>query len=512
MLKNWWWPSLSMIALATMTVVLLNSYFALVNRNISDRSVAVTREIANNLRADIEAHVRVLETLGEMRLGDDFEGPSAAYNSAADAILANYPSFYAINWVDAKGVIARVRPYEKNKAALGRNIITERHNEAVFENSRVNHAPVLGRKVKMFQGIEAVAVSVPIFEKNVLQGWVNGVLDLDTFLRNANDSRRENLSLKLVWKDDPSSEFNLDGDRVSHVTRNEFRLLGTDLVLEVGIKDVGDSRPALPQAWVAGAALLMVALIGALLFGLQGSQRRLVLLNQRLRLKNALVSSLAHDMGTPLTVLNMAIERAKEKPDDAGVWDRLAKSALNLLRMLDSVKLIHAMETGHLEIKVEAVSLTEAVTAALDQVSVLAANKKITVVNEAADSLPLVFAEASTLAQNVIPNLLTNAIKFSPAGSVVRLSSSVTDHTVSLILADSGFGIPPEKLDVLLGRDGAGSDEGTAGEKGSGLGMIQVRTFMDVYKGSLGIVSKIGTADRGTVVTLTFRRAAHAGA
>lgn len=508
MLRSWWWQFLLVITLVSLTVVLINSYFELVGQGIDERSQMVTREVALNLRTDIESSVKALLTLGEINI-DDFDGPHHDYVGTAMTLLKNYPNLYSVNWVDEKGVIRRVYPYEQNKAALGHNIITERKKEAVFERSRLHHTPVLGTKIRTFQGIDAAAISVPVYDRrNVLRGWINGVLDLETLLRHALGSRSESLSAKLSWRSDPSSTFAVNEGPMSHVTRIQFPLLDQDLILDVGLTSP-EASPSSLKFWMLTVGLMLDTMVAVLLFSLKISLDRVVALNRRLRLKNALVSSLAHDMGTPLTVLSIGIERLKTHPEEIGTRERLFKSSQALLRMLKSVKLIHAMETGDLKVRAEPVNLTAAVTSALEQVEVLAREKAITFVNQVPARLPAILAEASTLGQNVIPNILTNAIKFSPASSNVRLSTVVSATHVQLIIEDPGFGIPPEKLKPLLDGNPSGSLDGTDGEKGYGLGMVQVRTFMDVYEGSFDIQSKVGPSDHGTRVTLTFKRAAH---
>lgn len=502
MLKNWWWPSILILALTAVSFVLLNSYFNLVQQAMNDRTRAATAEVAENLRNDIADHVRALQIAGEIE-PDAFARSDDEYERVSAAIIARYPGFYSINWVDSRGIIRRVFPVGPNRAALGRNVLEQPSAHEYFDHSLDRGVPVIGSKLMMFQGFEAVSVSVPVYRGGRFRGWINAVLDIQSRLKHAMEARQDALSVKLVYRDDPKSAFTV-GEPAKSVSRVEFGLLNRDIALEVGMNP--DEAGARFEFMLFGAALLLLLLIAILLFSLKRSMQRLEALNRRLRLKNALISSLAHDMGTPLTVLAMSLDRLNQHPGEGESWARVQKCSQVLRQMLESVRLIHAMETRHLEIELGAVDLRASIRSAIDHVSVLADSKKIRILETLPAVLPPVFAENLTLSQNVIPNLLTNAIKFSPSGSDVEVRAEAEGGDIRLIIEDAGFGISTGRLAAILGDENR-AGRGGSGEKSGGLGMIQVRTFMEVYGGRLEIESETEGPDRGTVVRLTFRRA-----
>ncbi|HRO66941.1 MAG TPA: HAMP domain-containing sensor histidine kinase, partial [Pseudobdellovibrionaceae bacterium] len=238
------------------------------------------------------------------------------------------------------------------------------------------------------------------------------------------------------------------------------------------------------------------------------SMRELRHANQRLSLKNALISSLTHDLGNPLTTLLISVERLDvERRFDENVWGRLKKATQTLRSMVASVKFMHAVETGNASLHLASVSLSHAVSEALELVRGSLEAKGIQVVNEIEGLDLKVRADESTLVNNVLPNLLSNAIKFSVPGGKIYFRGRQTANETLLVIQDDGVGIPKEILKDFFDGGTILSRVGTSGEMGSGLGMLQVKTFMDLYHARIRMKSKTAeeSGETGTRVTLIFQ-------
>jgi len=101
----------------------------------------------------------------------------------------------------------------------------------------------------------------------------------------------------------------------------------------------------------------------------------------------------------------------------------------------------------------------------------------------------------------VIKSILGNAIKFSHKESIIRIECSKVGNRAEMIISDSGIGIPKENLEKLFKLDEIISTAGTANEKGSGLGLIICRDFLELNNGKLSINSEFG---KGTTVTVVL--------
>jgi signal transduction histidine kinase len=105
--------------------------------------------------------------------------------------------------------------------------------------------------------------------------------------------------------------------------------------------------------------------------------------------------------------------------------------------------------------------------------------------------------------KSVIMNLLTNALKFTPTGGAVTVYEENSADNIKLIVEDTGVGIAPEDIEKILSPSTHFTTYGTNNEKGTGLGMIMCKEFVEKNNGELSISSKKG---RGTKFTITLPR------
>jgi signal transduction histidine kinase len=103
----------------------------------------------------------------------------------------------------------------------------------------------------------------------------------------------------------------------------------------------------------------------------------------------------------------------------------------------------------------------------------------------------------SKMIETVIRNLVSNAIKFTPKGGTITITTENEDNsTISLIVEDTGVGIPPERMDQLFKLESSQSTRGTNGESGSGLGLALVKEFVTKNKGTIRVESQPGEGTR----------------
>ena len=101
----------------------------------------------------------------------------------------------------------------------------------------------------------------------------------------------------------------------------------------------------------------------------------------------------------------------------------------------------------------------------------------------------------------VLRNLISNAIKFTLPGGSIAISARRRGEGIEIAVADTGVGIPPNQIDDLLKLDRRVTTSGTAGERGSGLGLLLCRDLLERQGGEANIKS---TVDRGTTFLFTL--------
>jgi signal transduction histidine kinase len=121
----------------------------------------------------------------------------------------------------------------------------------------------------------------------------------------------------------------------------------------------------------------------------------------------------------------------------------------------------------------------------------IASRKNITLDLEA-DSIPMALFDAAKMEQ-VLDNLTTNAIKYSPRGSQVHIRLQTSAEEILLSVQDEGPGIPPAELDKLFKPFQKTSVKSTAGEKSTGLGLVIVKRIVTGHGGRIWVESQVGT-------------------
>ena len=259
--------------------------------------------------------------------------------------------------------------------------------------------------------------------------------------------------------------------------------LGVLAVLGISREGSGDPLPAGKR--VLFATLLGQAALAHERLRLEGEAREMAALKQRDDLRATLISSLGHDLKTPLTsVLAAADLVAHENPGSAATAT-LRTEAQRLARLFDDLVEMTRIESGALAIQFEPIDLTDAVASAVHGLGPTLAGHSIRL--DVPVTLPLVMADERML-HHVLINLLDNAAKFSPAGSTITLSGWREPHRLVLSVLDEGQGLPPGSETRLFEKFARG--EGTDGAGGTGLGLAIVKGFAEAMGFSVRAASR----------------------
>ena len=253
----------------------------------------------------------------------------------------------------------------------------------------------------------------------------------------------------------------------------QFHPLTTSLgVLAVlGIAANGHGEPLPADKRVLFATLLGQAALAHERLKLEGEAREIAALKQRDDLRATLVSSLGHDLKTPLTSVLAAADVVIHENPLSDAAKTLKTEAQRLARLFDDLVEMTRIEAGALAIRAEPVDLTDAVASAVhDLKSVLAAHK---IKLDVPVALPLVVADPRML-HHMLINLIDNAAKFTPQDTIITLSAHREPDGVVLSVLDEGPGLPAGSLFDKFER-GEGSD----GTGGTGLGLAIVKGFAD---------------------------------
>jgi two-component system, sensor histidine kinase and response regulator len=229
------------------------------------------------------------------------------------------------------------------------------------------------------------------------------------------------------------------------------------------------------------------------------------LLAQMNAVKDKFFAIVAHDLTSPLASLSMMTRALSERPayltpEKAQEYARMIhESATMACRLMENLWDWSRSQTNTLEFKVERVNLHGAVRDSFALLDVCAQHKRIALRNEVPEDL-WALADARSVSA-IVRNLVSNAVKYTGEGGRVTVSATQAGGRVEWTVADTGVGIEAERLDGILRLDAGTSTRGTAGERGTGLGLKLCREFVEKMHGDIRVTSQAG---RGTTFTVAL--------
>ncbi len=215
-------------------------------------------------------------------------------------------------------------------------------------------------------------------------------------------------------------------------------------------------------------------------------------------LKNQFFQMAAHDLRNPLNLIQFGVEMLAMSGDDPlsddereRVLDAVRESIQTMKSIIDDFLDLRALKEGNLALAQETLALDQMAGRAVDQFRVYAEQKRISLSFETRDDLPPLTGDPDRLKQ-VIHNLISNAIKFSPAGARVQVRVTAREGWLRLEVLDSGPGIPPDELPLLFQEFTRLSNRPTGQERSSGVGLSIARRLVELHGGRIGAESAVG--------------------
>lgn len=218
-----------------------------------------------------------------------------------------------------------------------------------------------------------------------------------------------------------------------------------------------------------------------------------------------LLRTLSHDILNSLQVVisgSRRLGRLIEDDRHLMIVDKINSSSRNVVEILEQVKAQERLESDKEKIKLEKVHLVEILNENFQIFEDRMTKKNIIIKTDIDSDAQVVIAERVSLKNNVIGNILSNAIKFSPNNSVIQVKAKSEEDSIVLTIKDEGDGFNSEALSVLQGKDNVTvSTSGTSGETGTGFGLKIIMSYIELYNAKIHVFN-----DQGAVFTLTFQK------
>ena len=226
--------------------------------------------------------------------------------------------------------------------------------------------------------------------------------------------------------------------------------------------------------------------------------------------RRRLLADAAHELRTPLATLDAYLEGLADGIRTPGqqTWDVLASQTARLRRLADDIALVSRAEEGQLPLHPATISLNGLVTTAVQAARPGYENRGVTLTSRLTPQQPSIIADPDRLAQ-VLAGLLSNALRHTPPGGQVTVSTQTAGPDVMITVADTGDGIAAEHLPHIFERFYRADAARDRAHGGSGIGLTVARALIIAHGGTLTAAS--GGPGTGAKFTITLPGAANRG-
>ena len=215
------------------------------------------------------------------------------------------------------------------------------------------------------------------------------------------------------------------------------------------------------------------------------------------RMKSDFVSLVSHELRTPLTAIQLGVSLVLD--GKAGPINEKQRSSLEkvdrqvkrLTDLINDLLDLSRIESGRIQMKREPISLVDIAVSRLEEMKPQADSKGVKLDLEVEGEIPMTVGDEARIGQ-VITNLLSNALKFTPQGGQVKVRLSRQGDMILTEVIDTGPGIPEEERERIFDKFYQLSDFKTRSQGGSGLGLSIAKGIVEAHGGRIWVESEVG--------------------
>lgn len=234
------------------------------------------------------------------------------------------------------------------------------------------------------------------------------------------------------------------------------------------------------------------------------------------QMKTDFISVVSHEFRTPLTTIQSASELLEHyewsKEEQVDQLHQIQSEVKHMTALMEDVLFLSRSNTNKVKINITKFNLLSFCIQLLRQIQITSAQEytlnlyiHISSTNTSIENphlhsdLPVLIVKMDEkLLRQILTNLLTNAVKYSPQNKTVDFQITVDQEQVSFVVSDHGIGIPEEDLENLFGAFHRGKNVGIL--PGTGLGLSIVKNCIDIHNGSISVESKLDIGTKFTVI------------
>jgi two-component system sensor histidine kinase/response regulator len=219
------------------------------------------------------------------------------------------------------------------------------------------------------------------------------------------------------------------------------------------------------------------------------------------RLRDGLMNMIVHDLRTPLTSVIVGMQSLEAAGNMDAFQQEMVEISISgaqtLLGMINDLLDVDKMESGMMHLDYSALSISELIAGAADQVDSLAKSKEVVLVKHVPDELPKLNGDENKL-RRILVNLLGNALKFTPSGGTVTIDArhDEEERAVAISITDTGEGIPTEAFERIFDKFGQVESRKGGRTMSTGLGLAYCKLAIEAHGGRIGVESTVGRGSK----------------
>jgi PAS domain S-box-containing protein len=205
------------------------------------------------------------------------------------------------------------------------------------------------------------------------------------------------------------------------------------------------------------------------------------------RMKAEFISTLSHELRTPLNAINGWLQILEDGPTQEELsqgLDVIRRNVRAQSQLIDDLLDLSRIESGKLVLDIQQVDVPVLIHAALEAIAPSAANRNVRLTTAFSSVDGVVMGDSNRL-QQIIWNLLTNAVKFSQKGGRVHVMTQRSDSHLAITVSDNGIGIAPEHLETIFERFNQADATTTRKYGGLGLGLSIAKHLVELHGGRI---------------------------
>lgn len=238
--------------------------------------------------------------------------------------------------------------------------------------------------------------------------------------------------------------------------------------------------------------------------GLEDARRERAVAEETANAKSLFIAGISHEIRTPMNIIlgtTSFMLNDHPKPEHLRYLQTLKKSGENLLGIINDILDVSKMEAGKLDVEMEPVWLPEIIENVATMMQLAATEKGLQLTYDIDSKIDFKFLSDGLRLNQIITNLVSNAIKFTSVGSVHIQAMYKKKNELQIVVSDTGLGIPKDKLNSIFEQYEQVRTKTQKKYKGTGLGLSISKRLVELMQGTISVKSKVNI---GTTFTVTL--------